>query len=50
MPYVERDEEGEVKGVFEQLQPGYAEEFVEDASEEMVAFRQRMLGAPSEET
>lgn len=32
MPYVERDEAGGIKGVFRNLQPGYAEEWL-DASD-----------------
>lgn len=31
MPYVERDAEGAIKGVYANRQPGYAEEFVADA-------------------
>lgn len=31
MPYVERDETGRIKGVYANLQPGYAEEFLEHA-------------------
>lgn len=38
MPYVQRDEEGAVKGVFANPQEGYADEFLEDENSEVVAF------------
>jgi hypothetical protein len=38
MPYVER-RDGKVTGLYANLQPGYAEEFLEDDHEEIVAFR-----------
>lgn len=31
MPYVSRDGQGHINGIFANLQPGYAEEWVEDA-------------------
>lgn len=30
MPWVERDEGGQIKGVYRNPQPGYAEEWIED--------------------
>jgi hypothetical protein len=36
MPYVQRDETGKVIGQFANLQPGFAEEFLEDSSIELL--------------
>jgi hypothetical protein len=38
MPYVERDAGGLVKGVYANLQEGYAEEWLEDHATDVVAF------------
>ncbi len=38
MPYVQRDENGKVIGLYAQLQAGYAEELLEDENEEVTAF------------
>jgi len=38
MPYVERDEQGAIKGVYANLQPGYAEEQVDDQDAGVLAF------------
>lgn len=38
MPYVERDNNGVIKGCYAVLQPGYAEEWLEDNDPEVVAF------------
>jgi len=38
MPYVQRDETGAVKGVYANLQEGYAEEFLPDDDQEVVNF------------
>ena len=39
MPYVRRDENGDVTGVFNVKQPRVAEEFLTDTDPEVVAFR-----------
>ncbi|WP_165418858.1 hypothetical protein [Rhizobium ruizarguesonis] len=41
MPYVTRNAEGEIAGMFEQLQPEMAEEFLPDDNPEVVAFSER---------
>lgn len=38
MPYVSRDESGKINGVYANLQPDYAEEFLPDDDPEVVAF------------
>lgn len=38
MPYVERDTNGIVKGLYANPQPGYAEEWIEDDDTEVIAF------------
>lgn len=38
MPYVERDENNNIKGVFTWMQPGIAEEWVEPATDEVITF------------
>ncbi len=38
MPYVERGNDGLVKGAYANAQPGYAEEFLPDDDEAVVAF------------
>jgi len=38
MPYVERDENGTIKGVYLNLQEGYAEEELDDADPEVLAY------------
>jgi hypothetical protein len=35
MPFVQRDNSGEIMGVYENAQPGLAEEFLDDASPEL---------------
>lgn len=47
MPYVERDAESRIKGVYEQPQPGYAEEWLDDAQIEhpLDAVRMEASGA-----
>ncbi len=39
MPYVQRDGNNAVCGVYQQLQPGYAEEWLEDDDADVIAFR-----------
>lgn len=39
MPYVERDENGAVVGLYRQEQAGYADEFLEEDNEEVKAFK-----------
>ena len=39
MPYVQRDYDGKVKGLFAQPQPGYAEEFLPDDNKEVRAYK-----------
>ena len=39
MPYVQRDENGGVKGLYANLQAGYAGEFLADDDAEVVAYR-----------
>lgn len=38
MPYIERDEGGDIKGLYANSQPGYAEEWLEDNDPEVIAF------------
>lgn len=38
MSYVQRDSNGKIKGVYANLQPGYAEEFLPDNNAEIVAY------------
>jgi hypothetical protein len=38
MPYVSRDESGNITGVFANLQSGYAEEYLPDDDPEVIAF------------
>jgi hypothetical protein len=38
MPYVSRDENGSINGLYSNLQPGYAEEFLPDDNPEVMAF------------
>lgn len=38
MPYVSRNDAGNINGLFANLQPGYAEEFLPDDDPEVVAF------------
>jgi hypothetical protein len=38
MPYVQRDIEGRICGVYANLQPGYAEEFLDDNDPAVLAF------------
>lgn len=39
MPYVKRDEQGEVVSVYARPQPGFAEEHLSEAHADMIAFR-----------
>lgn len=38
MPYVQRDRDSEVKGVYNRLQKGYAEEFLPNENAEVLAY------------
>jgi len=38
MPYIEKDQNGFIVGVFANRQPGFAEELVSENSEELAAF------------
>jgi hypothetical protein len=38
MPYVSRDDSGNINGLYANPQPGYAEEFLPDDDPEVVAF------------
>ncbi|MBB4290615.1 hypothetical protein GGE16_002655 [Rhizobium leguminosarum] len=38
MPYVTRNDDGEIAGLFEQPQEGYGEEFLPDDAAEVVEF------------
>lgn len=38
MPYVSRDESGNINGMFANKQPGFAEEYLPDDDPEVVAF------------
>ncbi|MBY5698515.1 hypothetical protein [Rhizobium leguminosarum] len=38
MPYVQRDEQGNIIGVYANLQPGYAEEFLPDDDQDLLAY------------
>jgi hypothetical protein len=38
MPYVSRNDQAGINGVYANLQPGYAEEFLPDDDPEVVAF------------
>jgi hypothetical protein len=40
MPYVERDADNKIKGVYRQPQPGYAEEFLDETHADVVTYRQ----------
>jgi hypothetical protein len=46
MPYVQRDQEGKVIGLFAQPQEGYAEEFLSDDNPEVVAFLEEQPNTP----
>lgn len=39
MPYIERGQDGKIKGVYARLQPGYAEEEIAEDDAAVVAFR-----------
>jgi hypothetical protein len=39
MPYVSRNEQGEINGVFTAKQPGYGEEFLQNDDPAVAAFR-----------
>lgn len=47
MPFVER-KDGKLVGVYANAQPGYAEEFVEEESAEVQAFRENILKPSAE--
>lgn len=55
MPYVQRDNDGNVKGLYARPQPGYAEDFLDDDHPEVVAYRtahpmpDALLKPPTEE-
>lgn len=38
MPYVSRGDNGKINGLYANLQPGYAEEFLPDDNPEVMAF------------
>lgn len=38
MPYVSRDDNGNINGLYANLQPGFAEEYLPDDDPEVVAF------------
>jgi hypothetical protein len=42
MPFVERDDQGAVKGLYAVAQPGYAEEGLPDDNAEVLAFNERI--------
>jgi hypothetical protein len=42
MAYVQRDESGAVKGVYAVRQPGYADEWLDESSAEIAAYRSRV--------
>lgn len=46
MPFVERTKDGKLTGVYNRLQPGYAEEYLEDDHAEIVAYRGAGLVLP----
>lgn len=39
MPYIQRNKDGKIKGVFARLQQGYAEEFLPDDDAEVLAYQ-----------
>ena len=39
MPYVQRNAQAKVTGLFAKLQPGHAEEFLDDTNAEVIAYR-----------
>ncbi|MBX5223795.1 hypothetical protein HJC04_26320 [Rhizobium sp. NLR8a] len=45
MAYVTRSADGEIAGLYEQPQEGYAEEFLPDDNSEVVAFSERSEAA-----
>lgn len=45
MPYVSRNENGEINGVYVNLQPGYGEEHLADDDPAVLAFMEKMTPA-----
>jgi hypothetical protein len=45
MPYVKRNVDGGLDGLFEQLQEGYAEEFLPDDNPEVIEFSEKAKAA-----
>ncbi|RWY82392.1 hypothetical protein EHI44_24180 [Rhizobium leguminosarum] len=45
MPYVKRDADGSIDGLLEQLQEGYAEEFLPDDNSEVIEFSEKAKAA-----
>jgi hypothetical protein len=43
MPYVSRDDGGNINGVYVNLQEGYGEEFLPDDNPEVVAFLESLV-------
>jgi hypothetical protein len=50
MPYVSRDEGGNIDGCYANLQPGFAEELLPDDNPEVVAFLTPPPPSPAPET
>ena len=46
MPYVQRDDEGNITGCFANPQPGFAEEYLPDDNPEVVAFNEAQNAPP----
>lgn len=46
MPFVERNAQREIVGIYYRPQPGYAEEFVEDDAAEVAAFQESFEPKP----
>jgi hypothetical protein len=47
MPYVQRDDEGNITGIFANPQPGFAEEYLPDDDPEVVAFLENQENPPA---
>ena len=47
MPYVQRDQSGDIVGVFANPQPSYAEEEISADAAELTAFRTRQIPRPA---
>ena len=46
MPYVQRDDDGNINGIYANLQPGYAEEYLPDNNPEVLAFMEAQNAPP----